>query len=90
MSKETFSDLVITLFITINVFLLLSSRTYGVQCSNHVRHFNSVLVSQQSLSYEELVIGGNETCTFEDSEYNVMGNITVKDNATLVIKNESG
>lgn len=35
----------------------------------------------------DLIVSGNETRTIEDSEYNLIGNVLVKDTATLIIRN---
>lgn len=48
----------------------------------------SLVIQYQSLINEgDLIVGGNETRTIEDCEYQLIGNIIVKDDATLIIKN---
>ena len=34
-----------------------------------------------------MIVGGNETRTIENCEYYLTGNITIEDNATLIIRN---
>jgi len=48
----------------------------------------SLVIQYQSLLNEgDLIVGGNETRTIEDCEYKLIGNIIVKDDATLIIRN---
>jgi hypothetical protein len=48
----------------------------------------SLVIQYQSLVSEgDLIVEGDETRTIEDCEYQLIGNIIVKDNATLIIKN---
>jgi len=48
----------------------------------------SLVIQYQSFVNEgDLIIGGNEKRTIEDCEYQLIGNIIVKDDATLIIKN---
>jgi hypothetical protein len=60
----------------------------GSQFKRATNPSRSLFVDYQSFTYEgDLIIGDNETRTIENCEYRLIGNLTVKDNATLIIRN---
>ena len=67
-------------------YTFVSSETRGFHANNLIRSLEDLAVPHQNSSYEEgLVVGDNETCTIEDSDQ-LIGNITIKDHATLIIR----
>jgi hypothetical protein len=60
----------------------------GSQLKRATNPSRSLFVDYQSFTYEgDLIIGGNETRTIENCEYGLIGNIIVKDDATLIVRN---
>lgn len=65
-----------------------SSDKNGFLFEQAIAPAKSLVIQYQSLVSEgDLIVEGNETRTIEDGEYQLIGNIIVKDNATLIIKN---
>lgn len=65
-----------------------SSDKNGFLFEQAIAPTNSLVIQYQSLVSEgDLIVEGDETRTIEDGEYQLIGNIIVKDNATLIIKN---
>jgi len=92
--RRNTKTIVAVLSIIIFATLALSS-CYGTSISNMndlrfkqaVIPAKSVNVLYQSLMHEgDLIVSGNEKLTIENCEYQLIGNIIVKDDATLTIK----
>lgn len=65
-----------------------SSNTNALRFKQAVAPAKNMGVQYQTLVNEgDLIVGGNEKLTIEDCEYQLIGNIIVKDDAALTIKN---
>lgn len=91
-NRKTFATVFSTVILAISILschcISVGLETCSFQSKGAVNPSKSLVVQYQSLPHEgDLIVDGNETRIIEDCEYNLIGNITVKDNATLIIRN---